>query len=123
MFGAKPVIVTVVFLLMIFAMFVIGPLFAYAMPMRHAVSSTAYCLRGTMADGTWTRPRSAASNTLRLGQRIRITSRQAGPGGMRRYVIRDRIGHGTQLDLWTDSCSRAIRYGRRTVTFKLGWRR
>lgn len=84
--------------------------------------TTSYCQVGTMADGTYTRRRSAAHNGLALGTRIRITSRQAGPRGMRRYVVRDHIGWGTSLDLWTSSCRTALRFGRRTVTFKLGWR-
>jgi 3D (Asp-Asp-Asp) domain-containing protein len=86
-------------------------------------TTTSYCLNGTMADGTQTRPRSAASNSLRLGTKIRITGRQAGPGGIRKYVIRDRIGYGTQLDLWTSSCYSARQFGRRTTTFKIGWAR
>jgi len=84
-------------------------------------NATAYCLRGTMADGSYTRPGSAAHNGLRLGTRIRLIGRVAGPRGRRRYVIRDRIGYGTQLDLWTGSCSTAIRWGRRNVRFRLGW--
>lgn len=85
-------------------------------------NSTAYCLTGRMADGTYTRPRSAASNRHPLGTRITLTSRQAGPGGLRRYVIRDRIGYGSDLDLWTGSCATARAYGRRIVTYRLGWR-
>lgn len=87
------------------------------------VSTTAYCLNGTMADGTYTRRRSAANNYLRLGTRIRIVGHPAGPNGMRRYVVRDRIGYGTTLDLWTETCGKAIQYGRRAVSFKIGWSR
>jgi hypothetical protein len=87
------------------------------------LDATSYCLRGTMADGTPTRRRSAASNELPLGARIRLVGRQAGPNGMRRYIIRDRIGWGTRLDLWHDSCSGALTFGRRHVAFVRGWRR
>lgn len=77
-----------------------------------------------MADGTRTRERSAASNELPLGTKIRIVSRQAGPGGLRLWVVRDRIGWGTQLDLWTPGCSTATRFGRHyNIRIKLGWRR
>lgn len=84
---------------------------------------TSYCDQGVMADGTYTRARSAASNELRLGTRIRIVGRQAGVRGMRRYVVRDHIGWGSRLDLWTPSCSAATAFGRRTVRYILGWRR
>ena len=88
-------------------------------------STTSYCLHGTMADGTYTRRRSAAvlPGWLRLGTRIRIVGRPAGPNGMRRYVIRDHIGHGSALDLWQPTCSGAIAFGRRAVRFKIGWRK
>ena|SRR5215831_14704402 len=85
--------------------------------------TTSYCLTGIMADGTITRRRSAANNQLPLGTKIRLMGKQAGPNGMRRYVIRDRIGWGTQLDLWHGSCSTAIRYGRKNVHFKIGWKK
>lgn len=74
--------------------------------------STAYCLEGTMADGSRTRWGSAASNTLRLGTRIRV---RPAPFGQREWIIRDRIGYGTPLDFWHSSCSAARAYGRRTV--------
>lgn len=86
---------------------------------QHIVQATSYCLRGVMADGTRTRRRSAASNSLRLGTRIRLRGHVTGPGGLRLYVIRDRIGHGTQLDLWTGSCSTALAWGRRIVRFTI----
>lgn len=85
--------------------------------------ATSYCLHGTMADGSYTRPRSVASNFLPPGSRIRLVGRSF--YGMRRFVVRDtgsalRDGH---LDLWADSCARSIRWGRRSVSFKLGWAR
>jgi len=92
---------------------------ASAHPGVRVVDSTSYCLTGRMADGSYTRPRSAASNSHRLGTKITLT--RPGPGGLRRYVIRDRIGWGSSLDLWTGSCGAAIRYGRRTAAYRLGW--
>jgi len=84
------------------------------------VNATSYCLHGQMADQSYTRERSAASNSLPLGTKIRLVGR-AGPGGLRLYVIRDRIGYGTELDLWTDSCADARAFGRRNLRFKIGW--
>lgn len=86
------------------------------------VSTTSYCLHGTMSDGSYTRPRSAASNRLPLGTKIRLRS-HAGPGGLRLYVVRDHIGYGTELDLWTDSCSTARAFGRHNISYKIGWNR
>jgi 3D (Asp-Asp-Asp) domain-containing protein len=80
-------------------------------------SSTAYspCSSGsTMADGTRTRWGSVASNWHALGTRIRLTRPIL---GRRLFIVRDRIGHGTQLDIWMPSCSGAVRYGRRAVSY------
>lgn len=85
---------------------------ADARPDSRKVVSTAYCLRGTMADGTYTRRRSVASNQFPLGTRLYV---KPSPTGMRHFVVRDRIGHGTELDFWTPTCAQAIRWGRRTV--------
>jgi 3D (Asp-Asp-Asp) domain-containing protein len=83
-------------------------------------SSTAYCLQGTMADGSYTRPGSVAHNGYRLGTHLWISP---SPTGRRRFVVRDRIGWGTQLDFWTPSCAAARAWGRRTVRVRVGWRR
>lgn len=83
-----------------------------------AVVSTAYCLGGTMADGTPVRAGSVANNFLPLGTRVTVT---ASPTQRRRFVVRDRIGWGTQLDFWTPSCTRARAWGRRTVRLHVGW--
>ena len=86
-----------------------------------AATSTAYspCSSGTiMADGTPTRPGSAAHNGLALGTRITV---RPAPFGRARWTVRDRIGYGTELDLWTASCPGAIAYGRRPVTITVGW--
>lgn len=91
------------------------------MVIDNTVQTTSYCLHGRMADGSYTRPRSAASNQLRLGTKIRLVGKITGPEGMRKYVIRDRIGYGTELDLWVDSCHTASTFGRRTVHFKMEW--
>lgn len=77
--------------------------------------ATSYCLHGRMADGTQTRWGSAAMNGVRLGARIRLTGRSF--YGQRTFVIRDRIGWGTRLDLWHPSCAASRAWGRRWVSF------
>lgn len=80
------------------------------------VESTSYCLRGTMADGTYTRPGSAAHNGLRFGTRIYV---RPAVYGRHRWVVRDRIGWGTELDFWARSCAQARVYGRRTIRMRV----
>lgn len=79
--------------------------------------STSYCLRGTMADGSQTRAGSVAMNSLPLGSKIRLVGRRF--FGRRTFVVRDRIGYGSQLDFWAPSCSQSRQWGRRTVRFKV----
>ena len=83
-----------------------------------ATDTTSYCLRGTMADGTYTRAGSAAHNGLKLGTRIWV---EPAFFGRHRFIVRDRIGWGTTLDLWASSCARSITWGRRTVRMTVGW--
>jgi hypothetical protein len=66
-----------------------------------------------MADGTYTRPGSVAHNGYALGTRLTINGQQ--------YVVRDRIGHGSSLDIWMPTCSAAVQWGRRTVKVRVGW--
>lgn len=81
--------------------------------------STSYCVRGKMADGTQTRNHSVAMNSLPLGSKIRLI-RPRTFRGMRNFVVRDRIGHGSELDFWNPSCSHATgRWGRKTVKIKV----
>lgn len=80
-----------------------------------AVVSTAYCLSGTMADGTGVRWGSVASNQYPLGTVLEV---RPAPAGQRRWVVRDRIGWGTQLDFWMPSCGAALGWGRRTVRIR-----
>lgn len=79
--------------------------------------STSYCLDGTMADGTHTRAGSAASNRHPLGTRLRLT--RPGPGGRRTWIVRDRIGSGSELDFWRPSCAASRAWGRRHVAYRV----
>jgi hypothetical protein len=71
-----------------------------------------------MADGTYTRPGSVANNSLPLGTRIRVWPRVF---GHRRWIVRDRIGWGTDWDFWNASCSTAGTFGRRPIRITVGW--
>lgn len=85
-------------------------------PAVHTVNSTAYCLKGQMADGSRARPKSVASNRHRLGTRLKIKS---GKFKGRVVVVRDRIGYGTELDFWMPSCSAARKYGMKRVRYSV----
>ncbi len=83
-----------------------------------AVVSTAYCLSGVMADGTGVRAGSVASNRYPLGTVLEVTP---APAGRRRWIVRDRIGWGTELDFWLPTCAAARTWGRRVVRLR-PWR-
>jgi 3D (Asp-Asp-Asp) domain-containing protein len=70
-----------------------------------------------MADGSNTRSRSVANNFLPFGTKIKTN--KPGPRGLRIFYVRDRIGFGSELDFWTDSCSDANQWGRRQITFRV----
>lgn len=84
-----------------------------------ANAATSYCLRGTMADGTYTRTGSLAHNGFRLGTKLWATPAVF---GRHRWTVRDRIGWGSDADFWAPSCSQAVAFGRRGVSLTLGWR-
>ena len=80
------------------------------------VGATAYCQGTRTASGLPPGPGIAAMNTVPLGTRITISPPAF---GLRRYIVEDRIGWGTSLDLYTPSCSAAISYGRRLERIRI----
>jgi 3D (Asp-Asp-Asp) domain-containing protein len=67
-----------------------------------------------MADGTPAEVGAVASNAHPLGTQLEVSDSPWGPGI---FTVRDRIGHGTQLDFATaGDCALARRWGRRRVT-------
>lgn len=74
--------------------------------------STNYCLTGNMADGHRVRVGAVAKNDVPFGTKYRILT---GPYTGRIVTVEDRYGHGTQFDIYVDSCRQAFTYGRRTV--------
>jgi 3D (Asp-Asp-Asp) domain-containing protein len=78
------------------------------------VTSTAYCLTGHMADGTPAEQGAVASNAHPLGTVLEASDSPWGPGT---FVVRDRIGWGSQLDFAIPGdCALARRWGRRRVS-------
>lgn len=74
------------------------------------VSSTAFCLTGTMANGQRVFAGAVAMNGEPFGSRWRVVDTG------RVYVVADRIGHSSQFDIaMPGDCAGAIRYGRRTI--------
>jgi 3D (Asp-Asp-Asp) domain-containing protein len=85
--------------------------------------ATAYCLQGTMVNGKRVHRRAVAHNFYYPGTKIRLTGQSF--YGLRRFVVSDtgpalRDGH---FDLWTPSCDRAIKWGKRTIRYRIGWRK
>ncbi len=62
-----------------------------------------------MADGHHVHPGAAAGNRWPFGTRLRIVE----TGQI--VTIEDRIGWGSDLDIWMPSCAQAITYGRREI--------
>lgn len=74
-----------------------------------ALSSTAYTHTGNnMANGEKPYEGAVASNLVPLGTKIFIE-------GYGYFVVKDRIGHGSQLDIFMNTYEKAIQFGRRTL--------
>lgn len=77
------------------------------------VSSTAYCLDGRTASGESVHAGGVAMNGVALGSRFLVSD---GPLAGSVLRVNDRIGHGSDFDVWFDDCGAANAYGRRTIT-------
>lgn len=83
--------------------------------------ATAYCLKGRMANGQYTKDGSLAVDPrmVRLGTPIRLAAISSTPIAIdgAGYTASDTGGdiRGRRIDVWMQSCSRAIRFGRRLV--------
>lgn len=80
------------------------------------VSSTAYCLTGTMASGRRVYWGAVAMNGVPFGSRWEILS-----GSLRGRVLTvgDRIGHGSGFDVaMPGACGAARQYGRQAITIR-----
>lgn len=65
-----------------------------------------------MANGRRVHQGAVAVNGVPFGTRYQVLS---GPLAGNTYTVEDRIGHGTQFDVWTPSCATADRYGRHQI--------
>lgn len=94
-----------------------------------AASSTSYCPGSSgkvMADGARADARSqarfrlpsVASNRHPLGTTLRLLD-GARVRGHKLVVIRDRIGHGSDLDVWSASCAWSRRWGRKYLRYRV----
>lgn len=80
------------------------------------VSSTAYCLTGTMASGRRVYWGAAAMNGTPLGSRYQVLD---GPRAGETLTVEDRIGHGSAFDIaYPGDCRGATNYGRRTISIR-----
>lgn len=93
-------------------------------PRTYTVTSTAYttdCGSGggtVTASGYRVRFGQVANNFLPFGTKLRLMHPRS-IRGRRHFYVRDRIGWGSELDFWMPSCRQAIRWGRRTVKFRV----
>jgi hypothetical protein len=69
-----------------------------------------------MADGHSTYFGAVASNRHPLGTLLRMRHLVM---GKRYFRVRDRIGYGTELDIWQSSCQGAINFGRRRLAYQV----
>lgn len=69
-----------------------------------------------MANGERTYRGAVAANRWPIGTRLRVSPSPVGE----EVVVKDRIGHGSELDFaLPGACSEAIRWGRRAVTVEV----
>lgn len=74
-----------------------------------ALSSTAYTYTGhNMANGEKPYEGAVACNLVPIGTKLYIE-------GYGYYVVKDRIGHGSQLDIFMETENECNQYGRRTI--------
>ncbi len=96
---------------------------AFAASVVLTLSSTCYTPESSgsrMADGSPTSFGSVAMNILPLESEIKVVKPKNGFFGRTIFVVRDRIGYGSQLDFWTPSESDCIdHWGRKTVEIQV----
>lgn len=85
-------------------------------PVGALVETTAYCLTSRMANGVRAHAGAVASNRHPFGTRLHLSDSPWGPG---EFVVADRIGWGSELDIAVPrDCGLARRWGRRVVSVR-----
>lgn len=85
-------------------------------PVARQVSSTAFCLTGTMASGRRAYSGAVAMNGAALGSRYLVLS---GPRAGETFTVEDRIGRGSAFDIaYPGDCAGAAGYARRTISIR-----
>lgn len=91
-------------------------------------NSTSYCGAQRDAVGGWVYFGVVAMNRHPIGTRIRVTKIYTPVGGQkltsfygkRDFVVKDRYGHGTELDFFSPSCDYTFNaWGRRNVEYRI----
>jgi 3D (Asp-Asp-Asp) domain-containing protein len=77
-----------------------------------SIKSTAYCQRGTMANGHQVHSGAVASIVLPMGSTWRVLT---GPMAGAVVTVEDRGGRAATFDIWMASCSQAINYGHPSI--------
>lgn len=91
------------------------------MPEYHSMIATAYCLNGTTATGTQTRPGVAASKREWFGKTAKVYKNDQGNIGelIGVYTIEDTGGRPIRnrsvIDLWMPTREECMAFGRKTV--------
>jgi hypothetical protein len=78
-----------------------------------SVRSTSYCLRGGTSSGQPVGSGVVAMNGFPFGTVWLVTD---GPMAGQTLTVWDRIGRGSQFDVWIGDCAAARQYGRRQIT-------
>lgn len=75
----------------------------------YLVNATGYSIKGRTASGEITHSGGVACNFLSFGTRVYV------PSLNRTFVVNDRIGSGSDFDIWFSSRDEAIKFGRKKI--------
>jgi 3D (Asp-Asp-Asp) domain-containing protein len=87
---------------------------ALHVPHWHYVSSTCYAQAGITASGIHTYVGEVAMDSVPLGTHIELSRPVF---GRRRFTVLDRIGSGSELDVFNPSEDECLRYGRQRIGY------
>lgn len=73
---------------------------------------TAYCDHGQMASGKYVYSGAVANNKYPFGTKLEIK-------GYGKYIVEDRIGWGSELDIYMPNCNKAKQFGRKKLKVRV----